>query len=210
MIIEGNKNDLQQNEDWKIARMGRFSCSQLSRLMAEPKSKSETISAAAKTYVQECVAEKITGLRAKDDFTSKYTEWGNDNEPIAKGIYNEVMNVKIADSSYIPHDYNFGGSPDGLIGTDGIIEIKCPYTITAHLDHIMGDISKEYHWQMIGYLIITGREWIDFVSYHPGYPGKYQFKRTRILRSNVLNDIENAIDKINKTNEYLYLILNSI
>jgi hypothetical protein len=59
-------------------------------------------------------------------------------------------------------------------------------------------------------MIITGRKWFDFVSYHPEYPGKYQFKRIRLERANVLDDIEQAIKKIQQSTEYLNTILNSI
>ena len=59
-------------------------------------------------------------------------------------------------------------------------------------------------------MIITGREWFDFVSYHPEYPGKYQFKRIRLQRANVLADIEQAETKIKQATQYLTLILNSI
>jgi hypothetical protein len=59
-------------------------------------------------------------------------------------------------------------------------------------------------------MIITGREWFDFVSYHPEYPGKYQFKRIRLERANVFNDIEQAEKKIEQATYFLTQILNSI
>jgi hypothetical protein len=186
--------------------------------MTEPKAKADKeagkLSDGAITYVMECIAEKLTGKPAKEDFTSKYTDWGVMHEPIAIGIYEEVFQTKVTQSGYVPHGDNFGGSPDGLIDDDGGIEIKCPYTITAHLVHSLTtdlkDDYKECYWQIIGYMIITGREWFDFISYHPEYPGKYQFKRIRLERANVLQDIELAQDKINKATQYLNLILNSI
>ena len=218
MIINGTQNENQRNDEWFQSRMGRFSCSQLYRLMTEPKSKADkeagNLSEGANTYVMECIAEKITGLPAKEDFTSKYTEWGIENEPIAIGIYDELQNVKTLQEGYIPYGDNFGGSPDGLIEVAGGIEIKCPYTITNHLKHIVsedlkGD-CKEYYWQIIGYLLITGREWWDFVSYHPNYPGKYQFHRKRLIASELQEDIKLAETKIKQATEKLNLILNSI
>jgi hypothetical protein len=186
--------------------------------MTDPKAKADKeagkLSDGAITYVMECIAEKLTGKPAKEDFTSKYTDWGVLHEPIAIGIYEEVFQTKVTQSGYIPHGENFGGSPDGLIDDIGGIEIKCPFTITAHLVHsLTTDLKADYkecYWQIIGYMIITGRDWFDFVSYHPEYPGKYQFKRIRLERGNVLQDIELAQDKINKATQYLNLILNSI
>jgi hypothetical protein len=218
MIIEGTQNENQRNDEWFKSRMGRFSCSQLHRLMTEPKSKADKeagkLSEGANTYIMECIAEKITGLPAKEDFTSKYTEWGIENEPIAIGIYDELQKVKVNQQGYIPYGENFGGSPDGLIEATGGVEIKCPYTITNHLNHILSaDLKKdckEYYWQMIGYLLITGREWWDFVSYHPHYPGKYQFHRKRIIAADLQEDIQLAEAKLNQATKQLNLILNSI
>jgi hypothetical protein len=232
MIISGTQNENQRTPEWIKSRMGRFSCSQLHRLMTDPKAKADKeagkLSDGAITYVMECIAEKITGKPAKEDFTSKYTDWGVLHEPIAIGIYEEVFQTKVTQSGYIPYGENFGGSPDGLVDEvappewvsdmnavfGGGVEIKCPFTITAHLVHsLTTDLKADYkecYWQIIGYMIITGRQWFDFVSYHPEYPGKYQFKRIRIERKNVLQDIELAQDKINKATQYLNLILNSI
>ncbi len=218
MIITGTQNENQRTPEWIQSRMGRFSCSQLHRLMTEPKAKADKeagkLSDGAITYVMECIAEKLTGKPAKDDFSSKYTDWGVMHEPIAIGIYEEVFQTKVTQSGYIPYGDNFGGSPDGLVDDDGGIEIKCPYTITAHLVHSLTtdlkDDYKECYWQIIGYMIITGREWFDFVSYHPEYPGKYQFKRIRLERANLFADIEQAEKKIQQSTEYLNSILNSI
>lgn len=209
MEINGTRNELQQNEDWTKKRLGRFSCSKAWRLMSEPKLKSDkesgNLSEGAMTYVMECVAEHITGIRAVDTPSNKYFEWGNDHEPIAIGIYEHIKNLKITMSSYIPFGNSFGGSPDGLVLEDGIIEIKCPYTITAHLNHILikdfKKEAKEYFWQCIGYLLITKRDWIDFVSYQPNYPGKYQFKVKRMFVKEYISDIKLLEQKVNKATE---------
>jgi hypothetical protein len=214
--INGVKNELQQVPEWYLQRIGNFSGSQFYRLMTEPKLKADkeagNLSDGAMTYVYECVAEKITGKRAKEEFSSKYTDHGNEHEPIAKQIYETVWKCKVVDSDYIAFNDACGGSPDGLVGDDGLIEIKCPYTITSHLEHKLKDLSTkpEYYWQCIGYLLITGRKWIDFISYHPEYPGKHQIVKKRINRSDVLPEIKRLEDKLTKAIEQRNLILNSI
>lgn len=216
-VINGIPNESQRIPEWYEQRLGRFSCSQFYRLMTEPRRKSDkeagNLSDGAMTYVYECVAEKLTGKRAKEDFTSKYTEWGIDNEPIAKGIYNAVFNCTIADSEYIPYGEDAGGSPDGFPCEDGIIEIKCPFTITSHLEHkLLVHLSDkpEYYWQCIGYLLITGRSWIDFVSYHPLYPGKLQIVVHRLNRGDAANDIERLKGNLNKAIKIKNEILNKL
>jgi len=206
-------NNQQQIPDWYLAKLGRFGCSQFYRLMTEPKLKADkeagNLSQGAMTYIYECVAERLTGKKAKEDFTSKFTEWGNDNEPIAKGIYNAVFSVLIEDIGYVKWEYNAGGSPDGLIGADGIIEIKCPFTITSHLEHKLLPLSDkpEYYWQCLGYLIITGRKWIDFVSYSPHYPGRLQIIHKRLTYADCEADINRLKAKLIKANEIFELTL---
>lgn len=206
--ITGTANQHQRTPEWIRERMGRFSCSQLWRLMTEPKSKSEELSKGAITYIMECAAEKLTGLPAKDEFNSRYTDWGVENEPIAKGIYESVFETKVSNTGYIAHGENFGGSPDGLIDADGGIEIKCPYTITQHLyNRMLVDLRSEpeYWFQVVGYLLITKREWFDFVSYHPSFPAKHQLKRIRIAAKDIdFKPIENKLKiATNKLNQIL-------
>jgi len=214
--INGIKNDQQQVPEWYLQKLGRFGCSQFYRLMTEPKLKADkeagNLSQGAMTYVLECVAERLTGQKAKEDFTSKFTEWGNDHEPIAKGIYNSVFEVVIADTGYIEWQHNAGGSPDGLVCEDGLVEIKCPYTITSHLEHKLNDLADkpEYYWQCLGYLLITGREWIDFISYSPHYPAKLQLIKKRLNASEVHDDLKRLETKIIKANQVFTEILNNL
>lgn len=202
--INGSVNEEQRTDAWHKDRMGKFSASQFYRLMTEPKLKVDkeagNLSQGAMTYVYECVAERLTGQPAKEQFTSKYTDHGNMLEPIAKGIYEAVFNCKVIDSKYIARDEYSGGSPDGLIGENGLIEIKCPYTITSHLEHKLTPLSEipNYYWQCLGYLLITGREWIDFVSYHGDFEPKLQLVRKRILAVSVANDLQRLAAKIKK------------
>jgi hypothetical protein len=214
--ITGTPNELQRTPEWMAQRLGRFSCSQFSRLMTEPRKKEDkekgNLSDGAITYVYECVAERLTGTKAKEDFTSKFTDWGIQNEPIAVAIYDEVKGCKSTDSDYIEYGENSGGSPDRLVGDEGILEIKCPFTITSHLEHKLEDLrdKPEYFWQCMGYLLITGRRWIDFVSYHPLYPGKLQFILKRLNASDYEPELKLLKSKLDKSTEIFNLITNSL
>jgi hypothetical protein len=204
MQINSTPNEQQRNATWHDDRLGKFSASQFYRLMTEPKLKADkeagNLSAGAMTYVLECVAERLTGLRAKEEFTSRFTTHGEEMEPIAKTVYSTVFGVHVVDSQYIPRDDYSGGSPDGLVDADGLVEIKCPYTITSHLEHYLIDLKEkpEYYWQCLGYLLITGRQWIDFVSFHMGYKPKLQMVRKRINRNEVEADLKRLDDKLHK------------
>ena len=75
-----------------------------------------------------------------------------------------------------------GASPDGLIGDDGLLEIKCPNTLT-HIQRVRaGVVPDEYKPQMLVQLLCTGRKWVDFVDYDPRIPAQYASKRLLIVR----------------------------
>jgi len=214
--ISGTANDQQRTESWHDDRLGKFSASQIYRLMTEPKLKADkdagNLSEGAMTYIYECVAESLTGIRAKEEFTSKYTEWGIDNEPIAKRVYETVFEAIVTDTGHIAYGEHAGGSPDGLVGDDGIVEFKCPYTITSHLEHYLKDLSKkpEYYWQCLMYVLITGRKWIDFLSWHPAYKSNMQLIKKRLLRETVKEDLAKLESKLKKAIELKIEILNKL
>ncbi len=66
----------------------------------------------------------------------------------------------------------FGCSPDGLVGEDGLVEIKCPI-ISTHVEYLLkckDECPTDYFQQTQGQILVTGRKWVDFVSYFPGLP----------------------------------------
>lgn len=220
MIIELEKNGKQQTEDWFSDRIGKFTSSQISRLMTEPKLKADkeagNLSDGAMTYVLECLAEHLTGQRAKEDFNSKYTDWGNEKEPEAKSIYAKIFDCEVKDVGVVNHSFidNFSGSPDGLVDDIGLLEVKCPFTITEHIKHHLLNIENfrankpEYFWQCMGYLSLTGAEWIDFVSYSPIYNPKLRIKRLRLNACDFKAEIEAMENKIKKANQELNKLIN--
>lgn len=161
--------------EWWASRHGCFTGSELWKLMTNPRTKGEQISKTAETYVLEKVWERLSGL-AKQGFDNFATEWGNENEPLAKQWYTkltgrEVVQATLVYSKELPW---LTGSPDGLVGADGVIEIKCPFNGANHLRHCCiadsGYFKREhpeYYWQCQCYMMLTGRCWTDFVSFDP-------------------------------------------
>lgn len=161
--------------DWFKNRQGSFTGSEVWKLMTEPRSKKESISKTAETYILEKVWERLSG-KVKQGFDNFATEWGNENEPIAKKWYTKLTGREIHDSllMYKPELPYFTGSPDGLVNEDGLIEIKCPFNGANHLKHCFITSDEyfkaehpDYYWQIMSYLFLTGREWCDFVSFDP-------------------------------------------
>lgn len=139
----------------------------------------------ALAYADDVVMD-IIGVETTD-WTSNAVEHGNEYEWLAIQEYEEQKIVSVDQPGRIEHpNYDYiSGEPDGLVGTDGIIEVKCPWNSKNHLGNLMeADQLSIYQWQIQGYLWITERDWCDFVSFDPRFPAKYQLSVNRVVRDN--------------------------
>jgi hypothetical protein len=153
----------QGSPEWLEARLGCPSGSGFKRLITSRGEPSST----AETYINELIAEKLTG---EPTYVTE-TEWmtrGKALEVDAKCFYEFEHGVDINDVGFIKDDkYECGVSPDGLIGKDGGIEIKCPKPST-HVQYLRNKkVPSIYIAQIQGCMWITGRKWWDFMSFHP-------------------------------------------
>jgi hypothetical protein len=156
-------------------------------VLTEPRSKADKeagrLSATAETYMLALIGEYLTGLPA-DDYQSPAMKWGTEWEAEARDVYAEMMDCDVDTTGFVHHATipRVGASPDGLIGTDGLVEIKCPNTAT-HIDTLLnGTIKPEYYWQMMAGIACTGRSWWHFVSYDPRMPAQHQIYISTIKR----------------------------
>ncbi len=165
-------NAPQGSAAWFAERAGCVSASRLADVMAKIKS-GEAASRA--NYRAELIAQRLTGV-CEEGFTTAAMQWGTDNEPIARAMYEIRTGNDVEQVGFIKHPTIewAGASPDGLIGDYGLIEIKCPNTAT-HIDYLLGKVPpKKYQPQMIWQMACTGREWCDFVSFDPRMPSHLQ------------------------------------
>jgi hypothetical protein len=156
----------QGTQEWLEARLGCPSGSGFSKLITA----SGTPSSSAESYINDLIAELITG----ESTPFHVTEWmqrGTELEPFARMNYELETDSEVTEVGFCMHDtLRCGVSPDGLIGDDGGIEIKCPKPST-HVKYLRkGTLPSEYKAQVMGCLWITGRQWWDFMSYHPQMP----------------------------------------
>jgi hypothetical protein len=173
-------NTLQNTSEWYASRLFRFTSSELGKLMTEPRSKADKeagkLSATAEDYIFDKLAEYLTDGTCLDykQLNSREIAWGNEHEQHARAAYEKRTGQSVELSGFIGYGEYFGGSPDGLVGDDGLIEIKCPYNSSVHARYLLmrtpEDLRKlrpEYYAQMQGNMLVTGRKWADFVSYDP-------------------------------------------
>jgi len=160
-----SKEPVQGSIEWKKARYGNISASRIADMLATTKSGE---SASRANYRAQLVAERMTGT-SEDSFTSAAMAWGTETEPLARAAYEISMDIMVDEVGYIIHPEipKSGASPDGMIESDGLIEIKCPNTAT-HIKYLLAGVPpSQYAPQMAWQIACTKRKWCDFASFDP-------------------------------------------
>lgn len=118
--------------------------------------------------MRELLAERLTGQSVRH-FVTDAMQWGLDTECEAKAAYEAKTGLLIQDCRFFVHPSiaNCGATPDGLVGSDGLIEAKCPTTPTFTDWVLAGVVPEEHKPQMILQLRCTRRAWCDFVAFDP-------------------------------------------
>lgn len=180
----------QRSDLWFEERLGKATASRFKDIMAG------SHLAGWRNYKAELVAERLTGTKA-EGWTSKEMQHGIDFEEAAKLAYWLETDNKVTDCGFFKHAFlAAGASPDGLIGEDGVLEIKCPNTAT-HIETLRTQkVPKQYFWQVQGQMWITGRQWADFVSYDPRLPANSRLFITRVHRDETeIEKLESEVTK---------------
>lgn len=185
----------QRSPEWLAMRVGCVTASRMADVMAKLKRK-EGEAQCRQDYKAQLVCELLTG-RAADHYVSPAMEWGADNEIFARSVYEvEVGAIDTVGLALHSRIARFGASPDGLVGSDGLVEFKCPNTAT-HIDYIIrGVVPAEYHWQMLAEMACAERQWCDFVSYDPRLPKRLQLFVRRFERDDArISEMEAEVEK---------------
>lgn len=183
----------QQSEEWFTARIGRVTGSRVKDVMAKGRGKEP--SATRRNYMMELLCERLTGNRA-EGFTSSAMQRGTELEPFARMAYELDRGLMVVETGLVLHPSidGFGASPDGLSGSDGLLEIKCPNTATHIATLQSGRHDPQYEWQMLAQMACTGREWVDFVSFDDRLPESLQYACFRFERDDSrIRDMESEI-----------------
>lgn len=186
--------DLQRTDKWFNDRCGRFTGSRFVDVLARNKKTGEPLEAYNKC-VWQVVVERISGTPLEGPSGSAL-RWGTEVEPFARQAYELETGLSVVESEFIVHPkYPFTGcSPDGLVDADGGIEMKCPKDSIVHLQRFLTGVPDEHRPQCQGFLWVTGREWIDFVSFDPRQSPEFQLLKIRVNRNEkMINAIEKAV-----------------
>lgn len=189
MIIEGL---VQNTPEWLMQRIGMVTASRVDEILGRKQQTKEQKASGKpgdylkkrQDYLWDVVVERLTG-RASETYVSPAMEYGIETEPLARAAYEIERNEEVELVGFATHPTIewFGASPDGLVGNDGLVEIKCPNTST-HLEYLLeGKPPLDYLPQMTAQMSCTERKWCDFVSFDPRLPKKLQFFHRRFHRN---------------------------
>ncbi len=200
----------QGTQEWFMERCGKVTASRVAEVAT--KLKSGGYSALRATYMGELIAETLSGTPI-EGFKSAAMQWGNDTEPQARAAYAFWTDNPVEQVGFVNHPKISlsGASPDGFVGIDGLVEIKCPNTAT-HIETLLSKTAPAKHidqmqWQME----CTGRDWCDFVSYDPRLPEDLALfvhrvpadgERQEVLRAEVTQFLSDMAIKIDALIEY--------
>jgi hypothetical protein len=167
----------QGSDGWNQARVGRFTSSEIFKLMTDPRSKADKeagkLSEGALTYVKIKVAETLTGQPKAESYAYPLV-YGKELEPQAIEAFIKKTGCSYEPATFVPFGDHSGGSPDGYINeTDGL-EVKCPFQSENQVEYLMltdqWDLKRNfpnYYWQCMSNLLFTQKEQWHFVTYDP-------------------------------------------
>lgn len=177
---------MQRSDDWHAQRCGKVTASRMKDVNAKPQ-KGKALNALSLTIMN----ERLTGIQ-EETKTTAAMQWGIDQEPFAIAEYENQTGEFVVNTGLIDHPVikNCGASPDGLVGEDGQIEVKCPSS-TTHLNTlILKEVPSEHIPQITLQLACTRRKWCDFISYDPRMPKHLRIIIIRVFAKDL--DIKSA------------------
>lgn len=176
----------QRSEQWFAARCGSLGASQIADAISKSKDGKAFGSTSANLRAK-LVVERLTGIQ-EDSFKTAAIQHGIDSEEAARLAYEAHTGAFVTEVGLYKHPAIEGAhaSPDGLVGDDGLIEIKCPNSAT-HIDTLKTEkVPTKYLYQMQWQMRCTDRQWCDYVSFDPRLPENLRLFVKRIPRDDAL------------------------
>ncbi|HEV2521063.1 MAG TPA: YqaJ viral recombinase family protein [Candidatus Acidoferrales bacterium] len=199
---------VQGSAEWFDARLGRVTASRVRDALSMLKRGGS--SEARERYKIDLLTEMLTG-KPVEHYVSPAMDFGTEYEPVARSTYEMRTEVEVELIGFVVHPsiIRAGASPDGLVGEDGLVEIKVPNG-TTHLRYMIDDVvPEEYAMQMLWQMACTGRKWCDFVSYDPRIPDDFSLFVKRLWRDDeIIKMMEDGVRQfITEINQMADLLL---
>lgn len=212
-----NKWIEQGTPEWDRIRVGRFTASEIWKLTVDPKTKEAKeagkLSETSLTYIQEKAAEVMTGQCKQQGYAFPLI-YGTEKEPEARDKFIEKTGFAVEQVGFFAYTDHAGGSPDGFVNDDAILEIKCPYDSANQLDYLMltdqWDMKRchrDYYWQCQANMLFTERNLCHFVTYDPRMVNE-KHRLTHLTITANKEDQDLIVDRIGKAVEEKLKLLN--
>lgn len=202
IVVEGID---QGSIEWLNLRLGKVTASKMKDVLTNGKGTAP--SKTAESYMMDLVCERLTG-EIKPMFENDAMAWGTATEPQARAMYELRSGNDVKEIAFVEANEYLGISPDGFVGDDGLLEIKCPNTKTQLYRALSNNYSKDYKAQIQCQLWVCGREWCDFLSFDPRLDVDASYLLERVYRDEdfiqqMKNKTEIFIEKMKETIERL-------
>lgn len=197
---------IQNSDDWDTLRLGKVTASKFSTFMAND---GKAFGDPAKRYALQVALELLTGKKSEFSFKNDDMERGHEQEPLARMLYEDENFVDVTNGGFFDWG-NYGDSPDGLVGNDGVVEIKSVIAPTHYATLTRGSFDPAYRWQLVGHLDCTGREWVDFVSFCADFPEGRQLITHRLHKVDYIAELNQLAERRAKFVELVESTLNNL
>lgn len=201
--------DLQRTEKWANDRAGKFTASAFIDVLARNKKTGEPLKA-YHDLIWKVSTERLMG-KPLDGPHGFALQWGTEVEPFGRDAYEAKTGLIVTESEFIVHPrFSFAGaSPDGLVGKNGGLELKCPKDPRVHLERFVNGVPDEYMPQAQGGMWVTDREWWDFATYDPRMPESHQLLVIRVNRDDKFITVleKSVIEAEERTQELLHKLM---
>lgn len=193
-------NCAQYSEAWWQCRLGIPSSSEFATVLARGRDGGASVT--RKTYLYKLAGEIITG-KAAENYSNAHMERGHEMEAAAREAY-AIISDEVPEPVGFIRNGRAGASPDSLIGTNGLLELK------TKLPHILievilrNDLPPEHKAQCQGQLWVSEREWLDFAAYWPGMP---PFVRRVKRDEKYIQSLASAVETFNDELDYIVRVI---
>lgn len=188
--------DVAQNTDeWINLRSGRIGGSAIGKIMANF---GKAFGNPAHDVALNIALEKITGIAQENGYSNPHMERGHEQEPVARALYEEMTFCSVSNGGYFYSGYIDGCSPDGLVMDDGMVEIKSVIASVHFATIKRGAFDPKYKWQLIYNMMVSGRDWIDYVEYCSEFPEGKQLFIQRLYIKDYLGETEKVKTRLSE------------
>lgn len=198
----------QRTQEWFDQRKGKLTSSEIHKILGKGRNKEEVFGDTAKSYLMSKVSEQLGGF--VPPLSNNALDWGTEYEPAAVAFYERKYNVEVIDAPFVAYNEFYGGSADGFVGDDGLIEVKCAYVSANHFSYLLIKskedfirIKSEYFWQCVSNMVVCNKSYIDFITFDARVQPEYIMGVYKLERKDCEEEIKFLLERVELAGNYM-------